>query len=166
MKAPELLRERDYYPTLEAELAARSLAWYHTHDSRRSAEGFPDYIVAGVGRWLVAAELKKYPHALTREQADWLLRLRGPWRASFAVEVGHLSSLLLAIDNMKAGRLDDRGPTGLSKVLVLGLVKGSALLGSEAAGEYVRPVDELAAATPATVPTRRTRCSPRRGRGW
>lgn len=53
---------------------------YHTHDSRHSAEGFPD-ITAVRDRELVFAELKKRGGRPTEAQQRWLRRL---------AEVGHL----------------------------------------------------------------------------
>lgn len=153
---PRFAREADAYPVLEAELKARGLRWYHTHDSRRSVGGFPDYIIP-VGRWLLPAELKRSGGELTVEQADWLLALLGPWRAPFAVDVEHLDELLRAIDNMKAGRLDDLGPTGFRSVMVLGDVRRWYVLGSACDGEVVRRAAQAAAGPPATPRPRRRR---------
>lgn len=53
---------------------ARALGWlvYHTHDSRRSAPGFPD-IVAIRGDVLLVAELKREKKfKITVEQRRWL----------------------------------------------------------------------------------------------
>ena len=44
---------------------------YHTHDSRRSAAGFPDLILIR-GESLIAAELKVGTNATTKAQYDWL----------------------------------------------------------------------------------------------
>ena len=53
-------------------LAERS-GWlvYHTHDSRRSPEGFPDVVLTKPGR-LIFAELKSRIGKPTAEQARWL----------------------------------------------------------------------------------------------
>lgn len=48
---------------------------YHTHDSRRSAAGFPD-LVCTDGTRLLVAELKNATGKLTKEQAVWLELLR------------------------------------------------------------------------------------------
>lgn len=56
---------------------ARALGWhcYHTHDSRRSTEGFPDLVLSKAQQLLVA-ELKVPPNAATAAQLDWLDRFR------------------------------------------------------------------------------------------
>lgn len=59
---------------------------YHTHDSRRSAAGFPDLVLAKPGR-LVFAELKSEKGKVSREQEQWIETLRAAgahvclWRA-------------------------------------------------------------------------------------
>ena len=76
---------------------------YHTHDSRKSARGFPDVCLVRVatptrvGR-LIFAELKSHQGKLTQEQALWLDLLRHSvpgieaycWRPSDMPEVVHL----------------------------------------------------------------------------
>jgi len=58
---------------------ARLLGWlvYHTHDSRRSAAGFPDLALCHprLGR-LVLAELKVRGRRPSAEQGRWLAALR------------------------------------------------------------------------------------------
>lgn len=51
---------------------ACALGWrhYHTHDSRRSPEGFPDLVL--VRERVVFAELKKVGERPRPEQVDWL----------------------------------------------------------------------------------------------
>jgi hypothetical protein len=58
--------------------AARTFDWlaYHTFDSRRSARGFPDLVLARERR-LIFAELKSARGRLTPEQARWLEVLSG-----------------------------------------------------------------------------------------
>ncbi len=57
--------------------AARLLGWmaYHTHDSRRSARGFPDLVLTN-GRRVIFAELKREGGQPTAEQAIWLETLQ------------------------------------------------------------------------------------------
>ena len=53
---------------------ARLTGWlaYHTHDSRRSAEGFPDLVLCHARHpWLVFAELKVGKGKLTKAQQEW-----------------------------------------------------------------------------------------------
>jgi hypothetical protein len=69
---PRPERETDVEHAIR-ELAQR-YAWplaYHTHDSRRSAAGFPDWIFARPGR-LVALELKTERGRVRPEQAAWI----------------------------------------------------------------------------------------------
>jgi hypothetical protein len=56
---------------------ARLNGWlvYHTYDSRRSAQGFPDLVLAR-GPYLIFAELKSERGRLTDEQAEWVAALR------------------------------------------------------------------------------------------
>lgn len=56
---------------------ARGQGWlaYHTHDSRKSAPGFPDAVFAR-GRRLIVAELKAVGGRVTLEQGEWLAAFR------------------------------------------------------------------------------------------
>jgi hypothetical protein len=56
--------------------AAKLLGWrcYHTHDSRRSAPGFPD--IVAVRERVIFAELKTARGALSQEQVAWLDALK------------------------------------------------------------------------------------------
>lgn len=64
---------------------ATFLRWrsYHAFDSRRSAAGFPDLVLAREGR-LMFVELKAKKGRLTQEQREWLAALR---RCSVEVHV-------------------------------------------------------------------------------
>lgn len=55
---------------------ARLLGWrvYHTHDSRRSAAGFPDLCMVRDNR-LIFAELKSARGRVSDDQEEWLLAL-------------------------------------------------------------------------------------------
>ena len=55
---------------------ARLCRWrsYHTHDSRRSARGFPDLLLVRHGR-LILAELKSAEGKVTASQQEWLTDL-------------------------------------------------------------------------------------------
>jgi len=79
---------------------ARLCGWlvYHTHDSRRSAAGFPDLVLCRAGPLfeggeLLFAELKTDRGKLTRGQEIWLAALRAAglravlWRPSMWKEI-------------------------------------------------------------------------------
>lgn len=74
------MREEDL---LEHILAlARRLGWlaYHTRDSRRSAEGWPDVVLCNGDR-LIITELKSARGTLTEQQALWLEMLQHTGKA-------------------------------------------------------------------------------------
>ena len=56
---------------------AKAQGWrvYHTHDSRRSAKGFPDLVLVR-GKMLLFLELKTNTGQATPEQADWIQALK------------------------------------------------------------------------------------------
>ena len=70
---------RVYVDILEADFQAQIvklavyLGWkaYHTHDSRKSREGFPDLILARVAR-VIAAEIKTRDNTTDHDQREWL----------------------------------------------------------------------------------------------
>jgi len=55
---------------------AEALGWlvYHTYDSRRSASGFPDLVLAREGR-VIFVEVKAEKGRLSKSQAEWLREL-------------------------------------------------------------------------------------------
>jgi len=61
---------------------ARLCGWlvYHTHDSRRSAAGFPDLVL--VRETVLFVELKVPPNRLSPDQTAWVERLRGAGQAA------------------------------------------------------------------------------------
>ncbi|WP_309080292.1 VRR-NUC domain-containing protein [Zhihengliuella sp.] len=71
---------------------AKATGWglrYHTHDSRRSAAGFPDLVLVDPVRGRVLfRELKREKGKLTPDQVQWVTGLRaagvdaGTWRPS------------------------------------------------------------------------------------
>lgn len=74
---------------------AKANGWlvYHTHDSRRSAAGFPDLVLLRGGR-LMFVELKAAKGKLSDDQKTWLAALEGVagvavycWRAADWPEV-------------------------------------------------------------------------------
>lgn len=73
--ADAYLTERRFQATVER--AATLLGWryYHTYDSRRSPEGFPDLVLVK-GPRLIFAELKKNAGRVSKSQELWLGDLR------------------------------------------------------------------------------------------
>lgn len=45
---------------------------YHTHDSTRSTEGFPDLVLAKPGHPVIYAELKRWNGVTSMKQVKWL----------------------------------------------------------------------------------------------
>ena len=78
--AQTALSERTFQGQVLA--AARQCGWlaYHTQDSRGSAKGFPDLVLAKSGHPLYCWELKTKEGKTTTEQQHWLhvLPLTGP----------------------------------------------------------------------------------------
>lgn len=74
MSAADLINEREFQTTVIEK--ARVYGWtvYHTHDSRRSALGFPDLTLVRDGR-LIFMELKTQDGRLTEAQEMWLSKL-------------------------------------------------------------------------------------------
>lgn len=82
------------------------LLGYHTHDSRRSQAGFPDWTIAG--RTVIYRELKREKGRLTEAQRAWLTGLEqagadvGVWRPSSLLS-GEIAEQLTAISRRTAG---------------------------------------------------------------
>lgn len=75
--------------------AAQWLHWvsYHTHDSRRSAAGFPDLVLCR-GTRLVFAELKSAKGKVTPEQQQWLDALAATGAEVYCWRPGDLQEAL------------------------------------------------------------------------
>lgn len=80
------------------------LRGYHTHDSRRSHGGYPDWTVAGIGGVLFR-ELKTQRGKVSREQQAWLDALAaagqdaGVWRPMDLLS-GRIARELAAISRL------------------------------------------------------------------
>jgi hypothetical protein len=66
-----IVPERDLYVMLEKGLKLLRVRYYHTHDSRRSVAGYPDFTIFP-GWLMLMAEVKRDGGYLTVEQAEWL----------------------------------------------------------------------------------------------
>lgn len=108
--------------------------WYHTHDSRRSPAGFPDY-VAVRGHELLFVELKAERGRTRPAQEEWLREL-GTFARLVAVAAAHAEREGLATDwRLGNGELagldhfaDERGRT----------VAGAVPADAHATGRYPR----------------------------
>lgn len=63
--------EKEFQAAVIRYAELRGYRVYHTHDSRRSAAGFPDLVLVKHGR-LVFAELKTEKGRLSKAQEEWL----------------------------------------------------------------------------------------------
>ena len=70
----DLITEKDFQQTVIELAQICGYLVYHTHDSRRSAAGFPDLVLVGKGR-VIFAELKTERGRLRRDQVKWLQSL-------------------------------------------------------------------------------------------
>ena len=68
------LSETDFQNTIIEVAELHRWLVYHTHDSRRSAPGFPDLTMVRDGM-LIFAELKTEKGKLTEDQAQWIAEL-------------------------------------------------------------------------------------------
>lgn len=71
---PNKVSEKALQSLVEATAMQLGLLCYHTHDSRRSAAGFPDCTIVGK-RGIVFAELKREKGKPTPAQEKWLWEL-------------------------------------------------------------------------------------------
>lgn len=75
---------------------------YHTHDSRRSAHGFPDLVL--VRHSVIYLELKREKGRLTDDQRVWLTRLRNAGALAYVARPRDLQAVGEALAG-KTGRL-------------------------------------------------------------
>ncbi len=68
------LTEAEFQAQIVEFAQVRSWRHYHTHDSQRSADGFPDLVLVRFGR-LIFAELKTATGRVNIHQWDWLTDL-------------------------------------------------------------------------------------------
>jgi len=99
-------------------LMGPGVVWYHTHDSRRSQPGFPDYIVLAGGT-AYAFEIKRDGGELTAAQESWLRALAGAGLVA-AVLVGP-DGVAWAVRWLESGRR-----TGIIRPGVVLLAAGGA----------------------------------------
>lgn len=120
---------------LEDGLRRARIPFYHTHDSRRSAEGFPDYVIRTSP--LIFAELKRDGGLLAPAQADWLAGVATGGSADAFVVVGTDGVLQLLRYAIRRAT-QDRRPGGPA-VVVLG--SGKVRLSGETSAAFVSAVD-------------------------
>ena len=65
------MTERELQAAVERIADLTGWQYYHTHDSRRSAPGFPDLVLAR-GKRVIFAELKSAGGRLSITQKEWL----------------------------------------------------------------------------------------------
>src|SRR5262245_14470002 len=73
---PLPITERAFMQAVRREALAHGWLFYHTFDSRRSAPGFVDCVLAKAGYPIVFSELKTATGVVTIEQQRWLDTLR------------------------------------------------------------------------------------------
>ena len=87
----------------EMDSQVRSLAkqWglmaYHTHDSRKSGKGWPDWVVQTAWGHVMFAELKGGTTVVTDEQYEWIRSLKGSGALAFIVRGQETLNLFLAL---------------------------------------------------------------------
>lgn len=92
--------------------AAQLLGWvvYHTHDSRHSAAGFPDLILARAGH-IFAWELKGERGVVSRDQERWWQELGAGALGLLEARVIRPADLDAALEALELGRWPDRPAT-------------------------------------------------------
>lgn len=104
MRVPgQRVSEKQLGLDLEGYLTMRGWRYYHTHDARHSAGGWPDYVVLGYGQLLIV-ELKAEDGRLTPAQGQWLHELARQGSASVALVRGvdGVHELIEALENARA----------------------------------------------------------------
>jgi len=71
-EAAPAITERSFMQAMRREALRHNWLFYHTFDSRRSAPGFVDCVIAKPGRPLLMAELKVPGGVVTLAQQRWL----------------------------------------------------------------------------------------------
>jgi hypothetical protein len=67
------MREKAFGLQVEAIAARLGLRYYHTHNSKHSAPGWPDYVIASPkGKGMLFRELKRQGEVPTVRQQQWL----------------------------------------------------------------------------------------------
>ena len=76
----------------------RGFLCYHTHDSRKSDKGFPDWCIL-MDDEVLYVELKTGKDGLRAEQFNWVARLRQMGEKAFVVRDEHIGWLVDYISN-------------------------------------------------------------------
>lgn len=67
------MKEAEFAQRIEDTLNMLHLRWHHETDSRRSKEGFPDYVI--VGNFVMFLEIKSTKGRATPQQEAWIADL-------------------------------------------------------------------------------------------
>ncbi len=86
---------------------AHALGWrtYHTHDSRRSAPGFPDLVL--VRDRIVYLELKTETGKVSHDQADWIAALTAAGGTALVVRPSDLDRIKDALQRKGSSVKED-----------------------------------------------------------
>jgi len=100
-RAPTAAREREAKFMAWVIREAKQLGWlvYHTHDSRRSAPGFPDLVLTN-GRRTLFAELKTNSGKVTVAQMQWLTHLGHSGQAVHVWRPRHKEMILRCLSKL------------------------------------------------------------------